>query len=231
MEALAPKMRKLQAPDSKPLPTDVLSDRTEVVDAPLDASLPATAQTAESLHSDAQDTYFEAREPAEFIFCIILAAAYAGLAKLCWEPLSSLHDLNSFACVEGLFVTFTVLSLVLGFRPYISPSSLQLSRHGIKYRGPYWSQRKTVNWEQIVRLYLSEDLIIVVFHPDEKRSVRLLMIQSSYLSDRKEIVDSFARYAVVKPFYLKNPDWYVKGILLVGYLAFICWVLFMLRPS
>jgi hypothetical protein len=221
----------LLTPDSRPLPSEILSEKkTDIVDSPLDGNPPVPNQIDETLPSDAQDTYFEAREPAEFIFCVILSAAYAGLAKLCWEPLSTLHDFSSFACVEGLFVTFAVLSLLLGFRPYISPSSLQLSRHGIKYRGPYWSQRKTVNWEQIFRLYLSEDLIIVVFHANENRGVRLLWIQSSYLSDRKQIVESFARYALVKPFYLKNPDWYVKGPLFIGYLAFICWVLNMLRP-
>lgn len=226
-------LRNLQTPDSQsqPVRSEVRSERPDIVDSPLDGIPPAVNQVDSTLAADAQDTYFESREPAEFMFCIILAAAYAGLGKLCWEPLSSLHDWYSFACVEGLFVTFAILSLVLGFRPYMSPSSLQLSRHGIKYRGPYWSQRKTVNWEQIFRLYLSEDLIIVVFHPPEKPSgVRLLMIQSSYLSDRKQIVDSFARYALVKPFYLKNPGWYIKGLLLVGYLAFICWVLVMLRP-
>lgn len=231
-------MRNLQAPDSKPAPSNILPDPAEPIEAQADSAGdntetrgPIKSSREEQLPADAQDTYFEAREPAELMFCVILAAAYAGLAKLCWEPLASLHDWRSFACVEGLFATLTILSLVLGLRPYFSPSSLQVSGHGIKYRGPYWSQRKTVNWEQVFRLYLSPELIIVVYHPQDKpNGVRLLWIQSSYLADREQIVSSFARYALVKPFYLKNPDWYVKGILFLGYLAFVCWVIAMLKP-
>ncbi len=228
-------MRILQAPDSQPLHGDKLSGRPDnldlpVGDSPLAGEPPAPNKIDTNLASDAQDTFFEARDPAELIMCIILAAAYAGMAKLCWEPLNSLNQWSSVICVEGTFVVFAILSMVLGLRPYISPSSLQVSRHGIKYRGPYWSQRKTVNWQQIFRLYLSPELIIVVYRPSDKPSgVRILFLQSSYLSDKEQIVDSFARYAMVKPFFLKNPGWYVKALLVIGYLAFVCWVLFMLK--
>ena len=183
-----------------------------------------------NLPADAQDTYFESREPAELIFCILLAAAYAGLAKFCWQPLEASHQWLSFTSVEVLFGVMALLSLVLGLRPYLSPSTLQISNHGVKYRGPYWPQRKTVNWQQIFRLYLSPELIVVLYHPTNKpNAIRFLFIQSSYISDREGIVSSFARYALVPPVYLKNPDWYIKGILLTAYMSVVCWILYMLR--
>lgn len=183
-----------------------------------------------NLPPDAQDTYFESREPAELVFCIILTAAYAGLAKFCWQPLEASHQWVSFTSVEVLFSVMALLALVLGLRPYLSPSTLQISNHGVKYRGPYWPQRKTVNWQQIFRLYLSPELIVVLYHPSHKpTAVRFLFIQSSYLADKEGIVSSFARYALVPPTYLKNPDWYIKGILLTGYMSVVCWILYMLR--
>jgi hypothetical protein len=192
----------------------------------------ATYQSLQALPADAQDSYFETREPSELIFCIILAAAYAGLARFCWEPLQASHQWFYFVCVEGFFITVGLLSLVLGIRPYLSPSSLQISKHGLKYRGPYWPQRKTVNWQQIFQLYLSPELIIIFYRPPTNpKGVRLLIIQSSYLSDRKAIVDSFAKYCLVQPVYMKNPDWYIKAIFLMGYLAIVCWILWMLQQG
>ena len=192
----------------------------------------ATYQSLQLLPSDAQDSYFETREPSELIFCIILAAAYAGLARFCWEPLQASHQWFYFISVEGFFITVGLLSMVLGVRPYLSPSSLQISKHGLKYRGPYWPQRKTVNWQQIFQLYLSEELILIFYRPHSNpKGARFLLIQSSYLSDRKAIADSFAKYCLVQPIYMKNPDWYIKAIFLVGYLGVVCWILWMLQQG
>jgi hypothetical protein len=231
-------MQNLQSPDSTPASADVLASKPEhdeysvyddIEPAP-GFKAPVMESPASGLHSDAQDSYFETREPSELVFCIILAAAYAGLARFCWEPLESSGQWMYFVTVEGFFITIAMLSIVLGLRPYISPSGLQISQHGIKYRGPYWPQRRTVNWDQIFRLYLSPELIII-FHrpPNNPKGVRLLFIQSSYLSDRDNIVASFAKYALVQPVYLKNPDWYIKAVFLTGYLGIVCWILTMLQ--
>lgn len=241
-------MRHLQSPDSTPVspnPFGSQSDGDEYDDAysevqpaqeaeaqPQQASPRRTYSNLQPIHSDAQDSYFETREPSELIFCVILAAAYAGLARFCWEPLQASQKWVYFVSVEGFFITIALLSIVLGIRPYISPSSLQISQHGLKYRGPYWPQRKTVNWDQIFRLYLSPELIIIFYRPPSNpKGVRLLFIQSSYLSDRNNIVESFAKYALVQPVYMKNPDWYIKAVFLIGYLSIVCWILYMLQQG
>lgn len=188
----------------------------------------ASAAAADSLPADAQDVYLEKREPAELIFCVILAAAYAGLARYLW-PMFGVGPWQDFFRIEGLFITLSLLAVTLGIRPYISPSSLQISNLGLKYRGPYWPQRKTINWQQIYRLYLSQDLIVVLYHPpNQPRGARLLIIQCNYLADHDVILQRFAKYAVVQPVYLKKPGWYLKAIFLLGYLSIVCWFLYML---
>ena len=163
------------------------------------------------------------------MFCIILSAAYAGLARYCWEPLQTAGQFKLFVCVEVFFITISLLALLLGLRPYLSPSQLQIGKHGVKYRGPYWPQRKTVNWDQMFRLYLSPQLIIVLYHPAHKKTgVRPLIIQSAYLADRDKIIDSFVKYALVQPIFLANPDWITKGFLLLIYGLIIAWILAML---
>jgi hypothetical protein len=240
-------VRELQPPDSTPVspnPFGSQSDAEEhdpyadvapanVAPAAADKTSPRkTYSNLQPIPSDAQDSYFETREPSELIFCVILAAAYAGLARYCWEPLQTSQQWVYFISVEGFFITVGLLSLVLGVRPYISPSSLQISQHGLKYRGPYWPQRKTVNWDQIFRLYLSPELIIIFYRPPSNpKGVRLLFIQSSYLSDRNKIVESFAKYALIQPVYMKNPDWYIKAVFLLGYLSVVCWILYMLQQG
>lgn len=246
-------MQNLQSPDSTPVTADSLAsteqDEYSVYDdiQPDNPQFAAPQKTAGSTHQrlssthqkigisaqipiDAQASYFEKRDPAELVFCIILAAAYAGLAKFCWEPLETSRQWAFFVGVEGLFITIALLSLVLGLRPYVSPSSLQISQHGLKYRGPYWPQRRTVNWDQVFRLFLSQELIVVFYRPvSNPNGIRLLVIQSSYLSDTKGIVDGFTKYAMVRPIYLKNPEWYLKAIFLSGYLSIVCWILWMLQ--
>jgi hypothetical protein len=191
-------------------------------------SQPGATPTAAWSADDSQDVYLEKREPAELIFCVILGAAYAGLARYLWA-LSNTGHWSDFIRVEGLFITLSLLALTLGLRPYLSPSSLQISNFGLKYRGPYWPQRKTINWKQIYRLYLSQDLIIVLYHPPQNpRGMRLLIVQCNYLADRDVILTRFARYSLVPPVYLKNPGWYLKLAFLLGYMAIVCWLLYML---
>ena len=49
------------------------------------------------------------------------------------------------------------------------------------------------------------------------------------LSDTKQLLDRFAKYALVKPIYLRSPDWYMKAIFLIGYMTIVCWILYMIR--
>lgn len=239
-------MHNLQSPDFKPADGDVLKtgwdddasayddipDAREQESAVTISTPPADKPSSSKIEAlnDAQDNYIEAREPAELAFCIILAAAYAGLARFLWEPLELTGQWFQFFSVEGFFITIALLSILLGVRPYLSPSNLQISNHGIKYRGPYWPQRKTVNWNQIFRLYLSTDLIVIFYHlPNNPKARRCLFLQCNYLADRENILASIAKYTPVPPTYLKNPDWYIKGVFLIAYLSIVCWILYMLR--
>jgi hypothetical protein len=211
--------------DDDPYAADFAAAEATAAAEKLNAAKAAQALEAENL--DAQDNYVEAREPSELAFCVILAAAYAGLAQYFWQnPPAANGDWVQFVIYEVVFSAGALLSLLLGVRPYLVPSNLQIGQRGVKYRGPYWPQRKTVNWDQMFRLYLSPQLIIVLHRPIHKKTgVRLMIIQSSYLSDRDHIVESFAKYAMVDPTYMKNPDWITKGIFLIIYSAIIAWIL------
>ncbi|MBX9690359.1 MAG: hypothetical protein K2X27_26835 [Candidatus Obscuribacterales bacterium] len=72
---------------------------------------------------DLQDNYVETKEPSELIFCVILSSIYAGLARYCWTPLESSGRWDIFINIEGFFITIALLALLLGLRPYLSPSS------------------------------------------------------------------------------------------------------------
>ncbi len=176
--------------------------------------------------SDSQVNFLEAREPAELAMCIILSAAYAGLARYCWTPLQSTGNWRLFLNVEGFFLTIALLSLLLGLRPYINPLSLQLSNKGIKYRGPYWPQRKTVNWDKVFRLYVSPEIIIVLYHPlGSDKGIWPLVILSMYLADRDKVVEAFTKYCPVQPVVLAGPS--LLSRLLFGILFVIAafWIL------
>ena len=108
---------------------------------------------------EAQDNFVESKEPSELLMCLVLASAYLGLAKYCWTPLLLAKDWKLLFNIEGFFLAIALLAILIGFRPYLTPSSLQVSKYGIKYRGPYWPQRKTVNWRQVTKIYLSPELI------------------------------------------------------------------------
>ena len=178
---------------------------------------------------DPQHNFVEAREPTELIMCVILAAAYAGLAKYCWEPLKNVGDPRLMFNVEGFFITISLLSLLVGIRPYLSPCSLQLSNRGIKYRGPYWPKRKTVNWEQVFRLYISPELTVVLYHPNPaKKGIWPLIIQSVYLSDREQIPATFERYCPTEPILLAGPSLSARALMIVGFALVVVWILVML---
>jgi hypothetical protein len=179
---------------------------------------------------DPQDNFVEARDPTELAMCFILAAAYLGLAKYCWHPLQD-ANFKLFLNVEGFFITIAVLSMLVGMRPYMSPSSLQLSGRGIKYKGPYWPKRKTVNWDQVFKLYLSPEIIIVLFKnkPESKR-IWPMVIMAIYLSDRDQIVRAFVKYAPLKPIIMTSPTLFSRIVFGLCFLIVVLWILEMMMP-
>ncbi len=178
---------------------------------------------------DPQDNFVEARDPTELAMCFILASAYLGLTKYCWEPLILAHNWKLLINVEGFFITISAVSILVGLRPYISPSSLQLSGHGIKYRGPYWPQRKTVNWDQITKAYLSRELVVLLYKskPDSKR-VWPMFITSIYLADRDRIIPAFVRHSPVHPVIMTSPTIVSRIILGSVFLVVVIWILSLL---
>ncbi|MBU6454288.1 MAG: hypothetical protein KGS72_21095 [Cyanobacteria bacterium REEB67] len=178
---------------------------------------------------ESQDNFVESKEPSELLMCLILASAYLGLAKYCWTPLLLAKDWKLLVNIEGFFLAIALLSILIGLRPYLTPSALQVSKFGIKYRGPYWPQRKTVNWRQVIKLYLSPELIVVLYRPKEK-SKRLwpLIIPIIYLADRERIAKVFIRYSPIQPVILSSPALISRIVVLLGFLAVIIWVLEML---
>lgn len=177
---------------------------------------------------DLQDNYVENKEPAELWFCIILSSMYIGLAKYFWEPLQKHSWL--FINFEAFLVFIGVVSLLLGIRPYVSPSSLQISKHGIKYRGPYWPQRKTVNWSLVVQMYVSPELILVIYRlPNKPKSIRPLLIHSVYLADKEKIADSIIKYSPVEPILVANPGIATRTMQILMFAAVVIWIFNVLR--
>lgn len=177
---------------------------------------------------DLQDNFVENKEPAELMFCIILASIYLGLARYFWEPLKKVSWL--FWEFEAFLIFVAVVSLFLGVRPYMSPSSLQVSRHGIKYRGPYWPQRKTVNWTNVVQMYVSPELILVIYRlSDKPKSIRPLLIHSVYLADKDKIVDSICKYAPIEPVLVANPGIITRTFQILMFAAVVIWILSVLK--
>jgi hypothetical protein len=175
---------------------------------------------------ESQYNFIEHRNPVETAMCIILAAAYLGLAKYCFTPLVVTKNWALVTNVEIFFCTIAALSIFIGIRPYFSPSSLQISQHGIKYQGPYWPRRKTINWEQIVSLYLSRELIIILYKPDLRRKRTWpLIIPAIYLSQRGKIVEVMAQYSHTPPIMMTSPALVSRIIFIVAFLAFVFWLL------
>jgi hypothetical protein len=186
-------------------------------------------EPASNPENEAQDTYIENRDPTEMAMCFILAAAYLGLARYCWTPLWAAKNLKLFINVEGFFITIALISILVGLRPYISPSSMQISHRGIKYRGPYWPQRRSVTWDQVIKVYLSSELIFILYKPklDSKRMWAML-IASVYLASREKIAASMENYCTKPLEIVTNPALYSR--ILIGLLFFIAviWILEML---
>ena len=179
--------------------------------------------------SDFQDNYVEAREPVELMFCVILAAAYAGLARFCWDPLEKSGNWLIFINIEGFFITIALLALFIGLRPYLNPSGLQISKYGLKYRGPYWPRRRTVNWNQVVQMYVSPEIILILYLlPNKRKSMRPLVIHSAYLADRDKIAESIFKYSPVEPTLLGKPGWITRSVQYGVFSLFVFWIVRML---
>jgi hypothetical protein len=181
------------------------------------------------VESEAQDNFVESKEPSELLMCLVLASAYLGLAKYCWTPLLLAKDWKLLINIEGFFLSIALLSILVGLRPFLTPSSLQLSHHGLKYRGPYWPQRKSVNWSQIFKVYLSPELIIVLYHPQPgKKRLWPLIIPSIYLADRDRIAKVFQRYSPIEAIILASPALISRLVMVLLFLAAVIWLLEML---
>jgi hypothetical protein len=184
---------------------------------------------AQDQEGDPQDNFVEARDPSELVMCTILAAAYAGLAKYCWEPLRASGNYGLLFNIEGFFITTSLLALLVGLRPYLSPCSLQISGRGIKYRGPYWPQRKTINWDLVLRIYVSPELIIVLHHPKPaSKIVWPMFIQSVYLSDKDKVADAVIRHSPLPSIRIAGPNWKTRLILIILFVLVVIWILEML---
>ena len=189
------------------------------------SGLPSAQNLGTETTTDLQDNYVETKEPSELMFCVILSSIYAGLARYCWTPLEQSGRWSIFINIEGFFITIALLSLLLGLRPYLSPSSLQISRHGLKYRGPYWPQRRTVNWSQIAQLYASPELILILYRlPNRPKSIRPLLIHSVYLADKEKIADSIVRFTLIEPTFVANPGLVTRTAQILLFAAIVIWI-------
>lgn len=186
-------------------------------------------QSSQEQEGDQQDNFVEARDPAELVMCTILSAAYAGLAKYCWEPLKASGHYSLLVNVEGFFITTSLLALLVGLRPYLSPCSLQVGGRGLKYRGPYWPQRKTVNWDQVFKLYVSPELIIVLYHikPGSKM-IWPMFIQSVYFADKDKVAKVVMKNSPLPVVKLAGPNWKSRLLLIVAFVLVVIWILEML---
>lgn len=184
---------------------------------------------SQSETTDSQANFVEAREPSELIMCLILASAYLGLAKYCWVPLVLTKSWRLLINVEGFLVTISLLAILVGIRPYFSPSSLQISSKGVKYRGPYWPRRKSVNWEQVLRLYVSPELIILLYRPTPNRKKSWpLVIPSIYLADRSQLPRAISRYSPIEPIIMSSPALLSRITFGILFIVIVVWLLEML---
>ena len=155
------------------------------------------------------------------IFCLIIASMYLGLGKYCWNALLLTKNWKLLFNVEGFFISIALLLILIGLRPYLGPSRLQISSKGVKYIGPYWLQRKTVNWAQIVRLYISNELVIILYKPSpDRKRIWPLVIFSMYLADQERIGPAIQSYSPITAVEMSSPT-------LLSYVAFFvaCFIL------
>jgi len=178
---------------------------------------------------ESQVNFIEAKDATELALCFILAAAYLGLAKWCWTPLLLAHNWRMLINLEGFFVFVALVALAVGLRPYLSPSNLQLSMRGIKYQGPYWPQRKTVNWEQVDRVYLSPELIVVLYRPNmSSKRIWPMLIFCVYLADREKIGKAFLNFCPLTPVIMSSPALVSRAIIGLIFFFIVVWLFEML---
>jgi hypothetical protein len=173
-----------------------------------------------------QHNFVENQDPVLTTTCLIVAAAYLGLAKYCFAPLFAIKNWHLLFNVEGFFIMFALLAIAVAVRPFLSPSSLQISRLGIKYQGPYLPRRKTVNWDQVLRLYLSNEFVVILYRPDPKRKrSRPLLIPTFYLGERDKVVQIVREYSPVQPVMMTNLSLSTWVILVLFFLLILIWLL------
>jgi hypothetical protein len=184
-------------------------------------------EQSEAINLDqSQHNFVENQDPVLTMTCIIVAAAYLGLARYCFEQLSAIKNWQLLFNVESFFLLFALLAIAIAVRPFLSPSSLQISRHGIKYQGPYWPRRKTVNWDQVLKLYLSNEFIVILYRPDPKRKRSWpLWIPTFYLGEREKIVQVVTEYSPTEPIMMTNLSLSTWVILGVFALLILIWLL------
>jgi len=180
----------------------------------------------DSQDNDSQRNFVEPREPSELILCLILAAAFLGLAKYLLPGLLLVKNLKMLFNVEGFFLSIALLAILMGVRPYLNPSSLQISRRGLKYLGPYWPRRKTVNWDQVLRLYVSDEIIIILYRPNPKRKQTWpLIIASIYFALPEQIAQAITEYCPIEPIVMTSPALLSRLTLVVFFLVVVLWLL------
>jgi len=181
----------------------------------------------EAFNSDeSQHNFVENQDPILTITCLIVAAAYLGLAKYCFTPLFMVKNWRLLINVEGFFILFALLALSIAVRPFLSPSSLQISRRGIKYQGPYWPRRKTVNWDQVIRLYLSNEFVVILYRPDPKRKRSWpLWIPTFYMGEREKVVRIVREYSPVEPVMMSNLSLTTWIIVVLFFFLILIWLL------
>jgi hypothetical protein len=180
----------------------------------------------DSQDNDSQRNFVEPREPSELILCLILAAAFLGLAKYLWPGLILVKNWKMLFNVEGFFLSIALLAILMGVRPYLNPSSLQISRRGLKYLGPYWPRRKTVNWDQVLRLYVSDEIIIILYRPNPKRKQTWpLIIASIYFTLPEQIAQAITEYCPIEPIVMASPALLSRLTVIVFFLIVVLWLL------
>ncbi len=190
------------------------------------SSQDSKAQLESNQFDQSQHNFVENQDPILTMTCLIVAAAYLGLAKYCFAPLSATKNLRLLFNVEAFFILLALLAIAIAIRPFISPSSLQISRRGIKYQGPYWPRRKTVNWDQVLRLYLSKEFLVILYRPDPKRKRSFpLWVPTLYLGEREKVVQVMSEYSPVEPIMMTNLSMSTWLVVIFFFLLILVWLL------
>ncbi|RJR16823.1 MAG: hypothetical protein C4582_14090, partial [Desulfobacteraceae bacterium] len=85
---------------------------------------------------------------------------------------------------------------------------------------------KTVNWNQVVSLYLSKELIIILYKPDPKRKRTWpLIIPAIYLGQRDKIVEVMKHYSPSEPIMMTSPALISRMLIIGAFVLFVIWLL------